>query len=272
MAYKFRSKLENIFKILETEDKISENEIIALKNSINDMDKLKKTTNAPIKYSQFLWDKLEEVVNLEEQKVLQAIIKLENACVLADQYLEFVKTSKKEIALLAEQIKIQTGLQDGLIDDCKGLGFVIPLSDCNEIFRYITVWDDEGFINPKYNACIKSNFETYYAFNDAELVEQVQKFGYAQYVTKLRELYNGKVNEVCEQGKDFYKEYDKVKDDLLKINKALNYTHYVPFNYNDGTRQPIGHDNDTKHQEAMNKFYKEYELQCKKSKDNDLSR
>ena len=111
MAYKFKSKLENIFKVLKSEDERSQSEILALKNSIKELDAKKQGANAPVKCSQHLWD-LASNGNQPKREILQAIVRLENACILADQYIEFVKASRMEVDKLTAQLLIQIKLYE----------------------------------------------------------------------------------------------------------------------------------------------------------------
>ena len=272
MAYKFKSKLENIFKVLKSEDERSQSEILALKNSIKELDAKKQGANAPVKCSQHLWD-LASNGNQPKREILQAIVRLENACILADQYIEFVKASRMEVDKLTAQLLIQLKLYEKKpIDEYRKIFYDIPLEDCNEIFRYIKVWDVLGFVYPKYNFCIRDGSSAFYEFDDGNLFSAVQELGYAKYVCELRRLYTEKVRNVNKVYVEFNETFGKLEYSIKEINKAMKYTHYVPLNYNDGTRQPIGHDDDTKHQKAMQQFYKEYKASCNKSKDIDLSR
>ena len=263
MAYKFDAKLEDILKIVYSEDDRIISEVESMKQTILELDELKKQTNSPARTSQRLWDLA--MKNNANTKYFTSLIELENACILLDQYLDFMKKTKQEMSLLYVQfaVPLDRALKKEIPEVFLKNYHNLSRNDCNEILRYIRVWEFNGFIRPKYDYCVKSGKQSLYNIEAKDVAQKLDELGYANYIENLKKLYNKKLDETIAFYNEIKDEFEKIKNHSVLSNTYFHYQHPLPFDYNDGSRAPIGSvDSEAKLSQQKRKFHVEYREKC----------
>lgn len=263
MAYNFDAKLEDILKIVYSEDKRIVFQVDSMKYTIEELDKLKKKTNCPARNTQRLWDLA--MKNNSNTRFFNALIELENSCILLDQYYDFMQKTMFELAMLYVQtyVPVQKAMKKPIPESYEKNFFGLSRNDCNEIFRYIKVWEFNGFIMPKYDYCVKSGKQTLFNIEEKEIAQKLDELGYANYIFELKDVYNEKFEKTIGFFNEIREKLEEIKNALVKSNFYFHYKHPVPFDYNDGSRKPIGSvDSEQMLSQQMRKFHKEYREKC----------
>lgn len=267
MAYRFYSKLDVVLKVLYSEDERNQLEKRAMQDALIYLDDLKAKSKSPIKYSADLW-KLSSPNYQKGKTVVDAVIRLENSYILAQQYSEFIKETTFEIDLLLKQLfiiyKMQTN--SNIAQEILDANLNLPLNDCNEILRYIKGWDMQHFILPKYKSCVQTPQRVLEEFKDPIMRFSLQELGLDKYVDNLVDVYKKEIARVEKQYCSIIAQMKDIERRILVINSNANYRHYCPLDAIDKSRVPIGNENDDYYQVSIKKLFKEYEKYCQMKK------
>lgn len=276
MTYKFDANLDDILKIVYSEKKRIYGQRDSFARSLRKLDELKIKTNAPVSSSAELWNK--KVGDLLDGKSgLNSIIRLENAYIKVNQYIDFAKGTVDELYSVGAQLLVllRKYRNEELLPDEKAISLPIDIKDCNEMMRYITVWDIHDFImkpEEKYlnDKVILKEFE------NPLLMYTLDEMGYSTYVNALIKEYKSKLKEADEMKLKTIQVDDQILDNLQYMNKVAQYKANVPYNLHDGSRAPIGCENEKEsqmmHLKILNAYLKDYKQSNIKNKENDLGR
>ena len=269
MTYKFESNLKYVSEIVYTEQKRVELQKKSLEQSLRYLDKLKNKTKAPTKSSAQLWEQKSQ--NTKDAELIQFVIDFENAYIKANQFIQFANGTFDELLNIKLQTTALSKIMKGeeLSQDQKKYYHPVNLHDCNEIFRYITVWDLNDFIY-KVDEKYRDDIWVLSELNKPNIQRLLKESGYKMYVDELAVEYQKSLNKAQEMRDKTLTKYYAVKTQLDKINKEFNYTHEYPANYYDGSREPIGFSNYKNSQYEYDKMIKncleEYKKDSKKDK------
>ena len=240
MAYKFNAKLDDILKILNSENSRIEGHKNSFQSSIERLDVLKVNNKSPITTSAELWDR--RVGDLLKGKSgLGSIIRLENAYIKANQYIDFANGTTDELYRLGAQLLVlfRKYNHQELLPDEKQISLPVDLRDCNEIFRYITVWDLNDFVYKREEKYLKDK-AVLLEFNDPLLRYSLDEMGFSEYVDALIAEYNAKLAEADKAYHECEEACKKIVDNIDFVNKLANFVPSVPYNFHDGSRAPVG--------------------------------
>lgn len=276
MTYKFDANLDDILKIVYSEKKRIYGQKDSFANSVRRLDQLKVKTNAPVSTSAELWNK--KVGDLLNGKSgLNSIIRLENAYIKANQYIDFAKGTIDELYGVGAQLLVllRHYRNEKLLPDEQAISLPIGIEDCNEMMRYITVWDIHDYVlkpNEKYlmdTVILKE-------FDNPLLMYTLCEMGYGDYVNALIKEYKSKLKEADDIKDKVLQVDNQIFDNLSYLNKIAKFKAQVPYNLHDGSRSPIGCDNELKSNQmytmVLNEYLKEYKKQNIVNKDKDLGR
>ncbi len=262
MAYFFVLKMEQLTKVACTEQERLQSRVKVFCDTLKELDELKKNNSTPITTSAELWQKVAEGLS-EGKTALNYIINLENAYIKAKQYIEFADTTRIALKLLNNQIYLVNAIHNNkeLTEKQLNLYHNFTITDCNELFRYYTVWDYQDNILKLENKYI----------NDQDKIDEMQQgmikysieeMGYGDYVNELIKLYNEAVEEAIKWQDTIINKYDEVYNELCNTNKSISYKYDKSYTSYDESRAPLGYESaersQLEYQKLMNEAIKNY--------------
>ena len=277
MTYSFNAELKYIFELVYNEQRRREFQKASFLKSIDKLDELKRQNKAPVETCAELWE-LNSGNLLDGNSSLHYLIKLENAYIKANQYIDFTKRTVQELVNIKLQVLLVNKKAQNLEFDNYEKQYYVPvdLHDCNEAFRYVTVWDMNDFVL-KSDERYKQDQKIIEQIKNENVMNELTKIGYGNYVQALIVEYQNQLEKAQKIHKEAIKTFAEVQVNVRNINKKMNYKHNLPMNYFDGSRYPIGCDNERisnfEYKKVMDeciKIYKSKKLKnYKKQKIND---
>ena len=258
MTYSFNAELKYIFELVYNEQRRREFQKTSFIKSLDKLDELKRKNSAPVETCAELWE-LKKKDLLNGKSSLHYLIKLENAYIKANQYIDFTKRTIQELVNIKLQVLLVNKKAQNLEFDEYEKQYFLPvdLHDCNEAFRYVTVWDMNDFVL-KCNERYKQDEVILEQIKDVNIMNELIKMGYGNYVQSLIIEYKKQLEQAQKVQKDAIKTFVETQTNVKNINKKMNYKHNLPMNYFDGSRYPIGCDNE----KISNMEYKKVMAEC----------
>ena len=258
MTYSFNAELKYIFELVYNEQRRREFQKTSFIKSLDKLDELKRKNSAPVETCAELWE-LKKSDLLNGNSSLHYLIKLENAYIKANQYIDFTKRTIQELVNIKLQVLLVNKKAQNLEFDEYEKQYFLPvdLHDCNEAFRYVTVWDMNDFVL-KCNERYKQDEVILEQIKDVNIMNELIKMGYGNYVQSLIIEYKKQLEQAQKVQKDAIKTFVETQTNVKNINKKMNYKHNLPMNYFDGSRYPIGCDNE----KISNMEYKKVMAEC----------
>ena len=258
MTYSFNAELKYIFELVYNEQRRREFQKTSFIKSLDKLDELKRKNSAPVETCAELWE-LKKKDLLNGNSSLHYLIKLENAYIKANQYIDFTKRTIQELVNIKLQVLLVNKKAQNLEFDEYEKQYFLPvdLHDCNEAFRYVTVWDMNDFVL-KCNERYKQDEVILEQIKDVNIMNELIKMGYGNYVQSLIIEYKKQLEQAQKVQKDAIKTFVETQTNVKNINKKMNYKHNLPMNYFDGSRYPIGCDNE----KISNMEYKKVMAEC----------
>ena len=258
MTYSFNAELKYIFELVYNEQRRREFQKTSFIKSLDKLDELKRKNSAPVETCAELWESKKSDL-LNGNSSLHYLIKLENAYIKANQYIDFTKRTIQELVNIKLQVLLVNKKAQNLEFDEYEKQYFLPvdLHDCNEAFRYVTVWDMNDFVL-KCNERYKQDEVILEQIKDVNIMNELIKMGYGNYVQSLIIEYKKQLEQAQKVQKDAIKTFVETQTNVKNINKKMNYKHNLPMNYFDGSRYPIGCDNE----KISNMEYKKVMAEC----------